>query len=319
MRAAVAGRVLPGAASWEIGSPWAPFGPIYKAVTEHEKKPTRELVVVRAQGPWMNPVWWTPERCEALRVSDPTAYRTDVLAQFADPEESLLPSATLDACTRSALVEERRPRHEYVAAMDPGTRGNAWTLAIATRREGKRIVVKARQWIGSSVDPLDPEDVLEQIAIELRAYGLDTVETDQWSTDALRALARKFALKLVEWPMTQAENTEAYLDFARRCAGGEVELPPDPTVRADLQRVKKRVTQGGLVIQLPQTSDGRHCDYAPAIVRATRRYCAEAVKERTPETMVQIATREEADMLKRAQERHSPKEPRAAWRRGAAR
>jgi len=249
-------------------------------------------------------------------VTNPLAYRTDVEAQFADPEEAFLPSATIDACTRTELVEEPRAGHEYAAAMDPGTRGNAWTLAITTRREGKRIVCKVRQWIGSSVKPLDPDVVLAEIAAELRAYRLDTVETDQWSTDALRALARRHGLKLVEWPMTQQENTEAYLDFARRCATGEVVLPPDPAVRADLLRTKRRVTQGGIAIVLPETSDGRHCDYAPAIVRALRRYVAEAVPARTPETETARAAREQAEMLERVRARHSPKDAQPSWRRG---
>lgn len=316
MRSATAGRVLPGAASWEIGSPWAPFGPIYKAVTEHERAPTEDLVVVRARGPWMNPVWWTPERVEHLRMTDPMAYRTDAMAEFADPEEALIPSTTIEACSRATMVEEPREGHEYAAAIDPGTRGNAWTLVISTRRDGKRVVCKARQWIGSSVTPLDPEEVFRDIAGELAPYRLDSLETDQWSTDALRVIARAFRLKLVEWPMTQAENTEAYLDLARRMASGDVVIPPDPVLRADLLRLKKRVTQNGLAIVLPETSDGRHCDYAPAVVRALRRFVAEPAKPRTPETLAAAQTREQAEMLKRAQERFAPQNPRPAWRRG---
>jgi hypothetical protein len=34
-RSSVLGRLLPNAQALYIGSPWAPFGPVYDAVTEH--------------------------------------------------------------------------------------------------------------------------------------------------------------------------------------------------------------------------------------------------------------------------------------------
>lgn len=314
MRSAIRGRVLPGGMAAELGSPWAPFGPVYESVTESFGKPTKAMVIVRATGPQMHPQWWTPERCAELQETDPRAYRTNVLAQFVDPEEAFLPSVTLDACSRVELVEARRDRHEYVAAMDPATRGNAWTLAIGTRRGGKRIVVKARQWVGSTAKPLDPDEVLKQVAGECTAYGVDTIETDQWSGDALRALARRHGLTLVIWPWTSTEKTEVYLDFASRAARKEIELPPDPVVRADLLMVRRRVTQAGLAIVEPETKDGRHCDFAPAIVRVTRRHCMEA-KDALP-TPAQQAAREEAEVLKRVEDRWATKPRVPTWRRG---
>jgi hypothetical protein len=314
MHTAIADRMRAGATVWDIGSPWAPFGPVYRDVTEHFGKPTRDLVVIRATGPMLNPLWWTEERLDELRRSNPVAYRI-ALAEFADPEESLLPSATLDACTRASGVEERRDGHEYAAAIDPATRGNAWTLAIATRRAGRRVVVLVRQWVGSSVEPLDPDAVLHDLAAECHRYGVENVETDQWSGDALRALAKRHDLNLVPWPWTQAENTDAFLDFAARAARKEIELPPDPVVRADLLRVRKRVTQSGLAIVLPQTSDGRHCDYAPAIVRATRRHCREW-HAKVPETSEARVRREQAEIDAAVAERWAPKSPQPSWRKG---
>lgn len=281
MRSAVAGRLLDGAFIWEIGSPWAPFGPIFETVMKHEGHPSADVVVVRAQAPWLNPVYWTPKRCADLLVSNPTAYRTDVEAQFADPEEALIPLATIEACTRPEMVEEYREGHSYAAAMDPGTRGNAWTLVIATRREGKRIVVKVRQWQGSSIAPLKPDLVLREIAEELRNYRLDMCETDQWSGDALQVIARAEGISLNVWPSTQAENTEWFLELARRMASFEVVLPPDPVLRSDLLRTRKRVTQTGVAITLPLTADGRHCDYAPALARVVRSWLDEPKVEAT--------------------------------------
>jgi hypothetical protein len=49
-RRVVLGRMLPGAQLIAIGSPWAPFGPVFEQVQESWKKPTAARVVVRAPG-----------------------------------------------------------------------------------------------------------------------------------------------------------------------------------------------------------------------------------------------------------------------------
>lgn len=277
-RRAVLGRLLPGAQLVAIGSPWAPRGPIYEMVQEHGGRPSRHLVVIRAPAHHMNPVWWGPSRVEKLKTQDEQAYRTDVLAEFVDPESSLLASSELDAVTRTApLVLEREHGHTYVAAMDPGTRSNAWTLAIAGRRNSadgveRASVVLCKQWQGSKATPLSPEQVLSEIADLCRAYGLNYAYTDQWSADAMRALAQRYGLDLHIENTTAAKKVEFYENLRTRIATREVELPPDPQVRADLLAIRKRVTMNGFSIELPRTGDGRHCDYAPAIALALSKY-----------------------------------------------
>ena len=46
----------------------------------------------------------------------------------------------------------------------------------------------------------------------------------------------------------------------------------DPYIVADMMAVRKRVTNMGISVVLPKTSDGRHADYAPAIVMALARF-----------------------------------------------
>src|SRR5690606_9521305 len=129
MLAAVAGRVLPGGQILMIGSPWAPYGPVYDLA--QNPGATR---VIRATGPALNPNWWTPERCEELQRTNPVAYQTDVLGEFADPESGLLSPIAVHRNTRAA-PEQLPPRKgaSYVAAIDPAegdAKGNAWTLVI---------------------------------------------------------------------------------------------------------------------------------------------------------------------------------------------
>lgn len=262
-----------------ISSPWAPFGPVYDLVREREGRPSLDVVVIRATGPMMNPVYWTQERMDDLRRRNPLAYRTDVEAQFADPPEALIPSATIDACTRREPMELAPVMGcSYSAAIDPGTRRNAWTLVVATRLAGRTRVAVARQWQGTPGQPLDANAILEEIAALLRLYRCTAVESDQWSGDALAALARHHGLDLTPYPDSKVATTEMYLELGRQMGMQAVELPPDQAVRGDLLRMQRYVTPTGVDVRLPETPDGRHCDYVPALARVVRSYIRDYVE-----------------------------------------
>ncbi|HKQ68643.1 MAG TPA: hypothetical protein VJT73_04855 [Polyangiaceae bacterium] len=275
MHTGTLGRMLPGAQFVGVGAPWAPFGPAYSLVQTYWGRPSADMVVARATGPQMNPSWWTPKRMDDLRRTNPLAYRTDCLAEFADPESSLFAGDVIDRNTRREPLElPPNPFRDYSAAMDPATRRNAWTLVIRTsyrRREDgtvKDAIVLARQWVGVPGAPLSSDAVLGEIATICARYGIDCVRTDQWAVDPLRDIARRVGLTLIEEIITASRKFDLFENFRVRLEAGEVELPPVSAVRDDLLRVKKRVTQAGLTIELPKTSDGRHCDFAPAIVLA---------------------------------------------------
>jgi len=268
-RTAVSGRLLPGAQLCGIGSPWAPFGPAYKLVTDHWQAPAPERVVIRAVGPAMNPVYWTPERCEELRRRDPMAFRTDVLGEFADPESALFTADDLAHVVRRDAVElPPEPGHHYVAAMDPATRADAWTLVVCTRlANGKLSVVMARQWQATRGAPLSPDEVLREIAEELRPYNIARVCTDQWAADALADIGARHGVYLASEAITAARKVELFESMRTLVLSHKVEFPPICELLDDIRRVRKRVTQSGISIELPRAG-GRHCDYAFAAALA---------------------------------------------------
>lgn len=271
---ASAGRILPGGQTLLIGSPWAPFGPVYDLVQKYWGAPTEDVVIIRAPGPAMNPIYWTPERCEELQRRDPRAYRTDVLAEFADPEEALFSSVVVEECTREGNRElPWVPEHFYVAAMDPATRGNAWTLVLLectglggwSGAQPTFRVALARQWIGNKAKPLSSSGTLKEIAAILQAYGLTTAWSDQYAADQLRELASQCGLDLIPFTVTADNRLKMAENINLHLKEGRLELPPDPQVRADLLQCRRRVTQNGVTLVLPKTGDGRHCDYVPAL------------------------------------------------------
>ena len=309
MRKAVLLRILPGSQVISIGSPWAPFGPAYNVVKEHYGRPTRNMVVVKAPGWDLNPQLWTPQAVRDAEEKDPQAFRTDVAAEFAQPEESLITQDSLDAATRPApLIETPKPGVQYSAAIDPATRGNAWTLIIACQEGDKRRVALARQWIGTAAAPLRPGAILEEVARLCRAYRISVLDSDQYYGDALRDLAAQQKLVLVVHAWTEREKLAKFLALKTMFEQGMVEIPADPTLRSDLGRVKKVLKGSGASINFPRTSDGRHCDYAPCLAMALARYWQtdEDVQEAQGELSKLQA--EERVMLKRILDRAAPKD-----------
>jgi hypothetical protein len=276
-RNAVLLRLLPGSQLVHIGSPWAPFGPAYDLVTKHWGNPSASMLVVKAPAPAMNPFYWTPERVEESK-SDPDVYRTDVMAEFSTPEESLYSAESVARAIRPEVGPEAG--HIYTAAMDPATRGNSWTFGVFTRTGKQKRMVLARQQTGSRSEPLSPRVVFrDTIAPECKRFGITSIETDQYYVDALTDIAREFGISLIQHQLTEREKTERYLAIRAKLDEGEIELPAE--VRTDMLRARKRVTQNGVQIVLPLTSDGRHADYCPTIMLGIGRYLRDVEPEVT--------------------------------------
>lgn len=269
-KSALISRLLPGAQILSIGSPWAPFGPIYEMVAREWGHPIPGRLIIKAQAAWLNPSWWTAERMAALKISDPTAYQTDALAEFADLGEMLYGQELLSRCLTGVNGAPHEEGHEYSAAIDAATRRNAWSLVVATRTGRKKRVVRVCQWQGSPQLPLSPRAVFAEIKDILEVYRLDSLKADAWSFDALQEIAYDLGIYMVEDSWTTKENNDAYAALQVEMSDGAFEGPNDPLYAKDLRSVRKKVTQTGVRIELIQTPDRRHADYAPSTVRAIR-------------------------------------------------
>jgi hypothetical protein len=274
-RRVVLGRLLEGAQILSIGSPWAPFGPIFEQVQNSWRSPTPERVVVRAPGWAMNPEYWTPARIDALRTADPDAYRVDCAAEFAAPESALIPPDVLANATRTEGDLPPDPLRTYAAAMDAGTRGNAWTLILMSRHGDRRRVDVARQWVGSRNQPLAASEVLREIAAVAVRYRVAAVWCDQWSADPLTELAQQQGLTLLPRMTPARERWEQAARFRAELLEGRLEMHPDPVLREDVLRAKRTTTMQGARLDLPTAGDGRHCDYVPALMLASAQYVAD--------------------------------------------
>lgn len=280
LRAAVIARLrLIGGRLIVVSSPWAARGPIFEAVQEGFGKPTRDRVILRATGPMLCPVNWTPEACEREKLDPRGSYETDVLGQFVDPEAGFLTAAQVGAATRGGPVElPREQGWTYTAAMDPATTGNAWTLVVVAHRAGETEeqdefrVALARQWQGSRTQPLLARDVFAEMAPILKGYGIWEVHTDRWGGTLLAEHGDYAGITVTMNRDTSEERVQAHQNFRTRLLHGRVELAPVEALRADLVMVRKKLQPGGAIrFDYPVTRDGRHADFAPAAVLAVAR------------------------------------------------
>lgn len=283
-RNAAVGRLLPGAQIWSIGSPYQPYGPVYEVLESRFGSPTPDLIIFRARGPKMNPVKWTAENIERVRRTSPEVYKTDVEAEFLDGAETMFTQDVLKKCTVKGVDQiPYDPRCSYVAAMDPATRTNAWSLVVASRMGGLKQVVCAREWKADPLQPLSAKKVLLETAEVLSWYHLDWVYTDQWSADVIREFAmeltdtdgRRVKLDVVIKEWTEKEKINCFLSLAEQAKAGTLRLVDVAQLRKDLSLTKKMPTNRGPSIHLTKTGDGRHCDFAPSLARAVKEWIDE--------------------------------------------
>jgi len=281
---AIQARMRPGAQIFLVGSLWAPRGPVFDLVQDRFGKPGEDCVVMIASGPQLRPALYTPEYCERIRQDNDMTYECDVMSRFAQPEDAMLSALDVAACQRAndAYIPFVYGQ-QYAAVMDPATRGNGWTLLVLTMAPGELWqVVLAREWVGSRQSPLRASDVLAEMAEDLLPYELFEVYTDQWGFDLLQNIAELANTGLLFTMLTRddtADGKRLETLFGKR----QLSLPANRQMRADLIALKKRPRQqGGSQIVFPKTGDGRHCDYAAALLLAMQALPGAAVANELP-------------------------------------
>lgn len=130
MWAATESRFLPGGQRLNVGTPWAPHGPVFDQVMKHWRAPTRDLVVVKATGPMLNPSWWTPEKCIDLGRKNMSAFQSDGLAEFRKPEAAIATVESVEG-TKRAIDWSRYESQGSIVVCDPSSgRGDTFSYGV---------------------------------------------------------------------------------------------------------------------------------------------------------------------------------------------
>lgn len=252
---------------------------------------------------WVANPTLTEARTKQLET-DPSTWEREYRAiPQEDDDTSLLSAVLLRACQRPSFLIDK-DRYRYVAAIDPATRGNAWTLVVATQNEHQvRQIVFAHEWLGHRRKPLVPSEVFAETAELLKPYGLTAVWSDQYASDALRDIARMHGVYVHIEPWTQPLKADAYEHLKSLSQEKRLELIENPTLLSDLLGIRLRLSRSGVNYDLAEEG-ARHSDYAPAAAMAILKCRMRGKFEENPLTLQEQHDRKKREfLLEREKER----------------
>jgi hypothetical protein len=228
---------------------------------------------------WVARPTLTEAECRALEPDPDTFQREYGVVPFDGTTSSMFTEAAILSVTRKGPAHLPSERGAYLAATDPASRSNGWTLAIARAREiGDNLftieVVRCCEWRAPRGGALDSDATLGEIAGVLGEYGITELWSDQWSFDSLSALAARHGLELRQEASTQAGKVQSFEALKRRIADRTLEIPDDPVVRSDLLGVRKWISRGGAFSIELERQGGRHSDHAASVALVVKK-CSE--------------------------------------------
>jgi hypothetical protein len=233
-----------------------------------------DVACQHATTPEMNP---TIDRAflERERLRDPESFRSEYEAEFlAGGAAFLEPERIAEAVAdRQELLPEEGSR--WIAGLDPAFSSDPFGLVIVGRDHADRSLLRvgfARRWRpagrpGSFEERRTHEDaVLGEVAEACRRYGARGV-TDQYAAPAVVDFLRRAGVPAQTVPMTAHTKTLAFTELRARLNTRTLELYEEPTLLAELRRLRTRYAAGRASVVNPRVGDS-HGDLAQALALA---------------------------------------------------
>jgi hypothetical protein len=228
-----------------------------------------KTIHVEQQPTWkMNPTI-TRESLESEFLADPDSARSEYGAEFAEGAGAFLNSVAIHECVvegRSYLPPLSDVR--YVAAADPAFAqgGDSFTFSIAHKVRDTVVIDRLLSWRGKH-SPLNSDVVLDEIAEEVRRYGVRKVISDQYAVIPVADGLRRRGVYLEAQPLTNELKADIYTTLKRKLNQGEVELLDNAQLVAELTHLQVRPTPSGK----PKISagGGHHDDLAMVVATVT--------------------------------------------------
>lgn len=312
---AVAPRVMPGGQVLVQSTPWGRTGLLHQLYADNWGRP-QTCIAAHASTRKVRSNADQLRKVDAEYKRDPLNAAREFGAEFLDNTEQFLPSDDVTACARHDTRLAPNDA-EHAATIDPALRSNAFTLAIGRLdADGRLEVALARQWMPEPGKPLRLRDVASDVCAELARYGVTTVTSDGWSGDAIADRFEEHGVALQRLSLSPEDTANAWTDLRQAVERRRISLPGDDQVLKDLRSVRRLVRSGGrLSFDLPVSRDGRHADYAPALLRLS------VTAKRLARPVDEDAARAEREKRRRARDEEDQYEAKllerqsADWRR----
>jgi hypothetical protein len=242
-----------------------PFGKSGLLWTQYQERSALSFPVWQVTTLEMNPTVSLSVLEEEKRENE-EKYCREYLAQFTDSVNSWIVPEILDPC----IVHGRRELPyvrgmSYVAALDPASRRNDFTLAIAHRRpDGVIVVDRLARWAGKRA-PLAFEQVLGEIREILQDYDINSAIGDQYYCDAIKEHLLKLGIIYeisIFGPQTRAK---LYTNFKHLLVQQKIELLDNGLLLRQLRSLREEKSNRGQIDVRPL---GEEDDLAIAVALA---------------------------------------------------
>lgn len=253
-----------------ISSPFEEHGYLWD---EYKARHSSKTLVLKAPTETLNPAI-EREFYEREEEKDRDAYVREFLAEFAGTggSNAFLSSDIIEQCIEvGRVMNPPRSGVDYVARIDAAFKTDIFSLGIGhaeRKTDGVTAVVDLmKHWTPGKHKALVPEDVVREVVAELRPYGVDVVEGDQYADVPLAHLFEKHGIKLLVVPISVPESTDAYKNLRAGLRGRQVSLPDDPTTIRHLKALVKTQTARGHVHIAARKGRHSHDDAATVVSR----------------------------------------------------
>jgi hypothetical protein len=225
----------------------------------------------------MNPTV-TPQMVESDRRLGEDKYRREYLAQFTDSISGWVPAEVLDPCI--ARGRHQLPRQHglnYIAALDPASRGHNFALVIVHQvPDGTVVVDLVRTWTGSTKVPLPFEGVFDEIKPIFDSYGISSAVGDQFNCDAIQQYLQKIGITYKIIVFGLQTRAQIFTGLKHLMVQGKIELLDDKPLLQQLRNLTEERSDRGAIDIRPSTGKD---DQAVALALAA----SEVVKWRPPD------------------------------------
>jgi hypothetical protein len=230
---------IPNAMLLVASSPYAQRGSLYDAWRKHYGKAGDPVLVWRAPTRTMNPT--VPQRVidEAMEA-DPASAAAEYMAAWRTDVETFVARAVVEAAVVPGRFELPRVAGiRYWGFTDPsGGSSDSMTLAIA-HVQGTRVIIDA---IRERRPPFSPDDVVQEFAATLKAYGITRVHGDRYAGEWPR---ERFRVHGIEYRVADKVKSDLYLTLLPLLNSGRVELLDHKRLVGQLCGLERRTSRAG--------------------------------------------------------------------------
>jgi hypothetical protein len=180
----------------------------------------------------------------AQQEADPTAARSEWLAEFRDDIAGFLDDALIERAVDRDRPLELPPRADcsykaYVDASGGAVGGDAYCIAIAHREDGCHVLDVVRGRAG----PFDPEELTKEYATLCKEYRVTAgVCGDRYSREWVASAWRKCEVAYTAATLTASET---YLEALPLWTRGAVRIPDHPVLLRELRLLERMPTRMG--------------------------------------------------------------------------